>query len=100
MLLGQSIDLEKISEADRVFTTSDGDTITADCYFVCVDRPLGSSWLQESYLKEYMDRKGRLMVDENLRVGGQNNVFAIGDITDVPVSLVLPFLLCRTCVIF
>lgn len=37
-------------------------------------------------MKEYLDRNGRLMVDENFRVGGLKNVFAIGDIADIPVS--------------
>ncbi|KAG0448756.1 hypothetical protein HPP92_027658 [Vanilla planifolia] len=31
-----------------------------------------------------LDKKGLLTVDENLRVKGHDNIFAIGDITDVP----------------
>nr|XP_010927066.1 apoptosis-inducing factor homolog B [Elaeis guineensis] len=84
VLLGQSIDLDSISEADGLYTTSSGEKIRADCHFVCVAKPLGSSWLQESVLKDSLDRKGRVMVDENLRVRGHKNIFAIGDITDVP----------------
>ncbi|KAK8952330.1 hypothetical protein KSP39_PZI003610 [Platanthera zijinensis] len=84
VLLEQSIDAASVSESDREFLTSAGETVTADCYFLCVGKPVGSGWLRESALKEYLDRKGRLMVDENFRVGGLHNIFAIGDITDVP----------------
>ncbi|KAG1364466.1 apoptosis-inducing factor 2 [Cocos nucifera] len=84
VLLGQSIDLDSVSEADGVYTTSAGEKITADCHFVCVAKPLGSSWLQKSVLEDSLDQKGRLLVDENLQVRGHKNIFAIGDITDVP----------------
>ncbi|XP_009418551.2 uncharacterized protein LOC103998722 [Musa acuminata AAA Group] len=84
VLLGHSIDLDAISEGQRSFTTSAGATITADCHFVCAGRPLGSSWLQHTLLKDNLDRFGRLKVDENLRVRGRKNVFAIGDVVDLP----------------
>lgn len=84
VLLGQSINMDSSSEDEGVYTTSSGEKITADCHFICVGKPLGSSWLRESFLKEFVDKRGQLMVDENLRVRGQKNVFAIGDITDVP----------------
>ncbi|XP_042413528.1 ferroptosis suppressor protein 1-like [Zingiber officinale] len=84
VLLEQSVDLNAISEADGVYTTSSGEKIAADCHFVCIGKPLGSSWLHESMLKDSLDKKGRLMVDEYLRVKGQRNIFAVGDITDVP----------------
>ncbi|RZR73197.1 hypothetical protein BHM03_00021292 [Ensete ventricosum] len=84
VLLGQSVDLNSISEADGVYMTSAGKQITADCHFVCIAKPLGSSWLQNSVLKDCLNEKGRLMVDECFRVRGRSNIFAIGDITDVP----------------
>ena len=86
VLLDQSIDLESISEADRTYTTSAGEIVAADSFFVCLDRPVATLWLRESVLKERINHNGRLMVDENLRVVGQKNIFAIGDITDIPVS--------------
>nr|CAB3445601.1 unnamed protein product [Digitaria exilis] len=46
--------------------------------------PLSSSWLHDTILKESLDSKGRVMVEKDLRVKGYNNVFAIGDITDIP----------------
>ncbi|KAI0507732.1 hypothetical protein KFK09_013860 [Dendrobium nobile] len=84
VLLEQSIDVESISESDREFQTSAGEIVRADSYFLCVGKPIGSAWLRDSILKEYLDRNGRLMVDENFRVGGLSNIFAIGDITDIP----------------
>lgn len=87
VLLSQSVDLDSMSEVERVYTTSGGEQIRADSHFICVGKPLGSSWLRESILKECLDRRGQLTVDENLRLRGRKNIFAIGDITDVPVSL-------------
>lgn len=84
VILGQTISLDSMSGSERVYTTSGGQKITADCHFVCVGKPLGSSWLQESILKECFDTRGQLMVDENLRVWGKKNIFAIGDITNIP----------------
>ncbi|EMS58571.1 Apoptosis-inducing factor 2 [Triticum urartu] len=84
--LEQSIDLESMSEGDRLYRTSSGIEITADCCFSCLDRPLSSSWIRGSELKDCLDNDGRLMVDVNLRVKGQLNIFAAGDIIDIPVG--------------
>ncbi|XP_065020417.1 uncharacterized protein LOC135645706 [Musa acuminata AAA Group] len=84
VLLEQSIDLDTISEADGIYMTSAGEAIAADCYYVCVNKRLGSSWLRKSMvLKDSLDIYGQLKVDEHLRVKGRNNIFAIGDIIDV-----------------
>ncbi|CAA6660498.1 unnamed protein product [Spirodela intermedia] len=83
VLHGQSVDLSAISESDKVFRTSAGETIHADCFFDCTGTPLGSSWLRETFLRNSLDMHGRLMVDEHLRVRGKQNIFAVGDITDV-----------------
>ena len=82
--LEQLIDLEFMSEGDRLYRTSSGIEITADCYFSCLDRPLSSSWIRGSELEDCLDNDGRLMVDANLRVKGQVNIFAAGDIIDIP----------------
>lgn len=82
--LEQSIHLESMLEGDRVYRTSSGIEITADCHFSCLDRPLSSSWIRNSELKDCLDNDGRLMVDANLRVKGQTNIFAAGDIIDIP----------------
>ncbi|KAJ4720550.1 Apoptosis-inducing factor like [Melia azedarach] len=82
VILEQSIDLKTLS--DGTYETSGGEAIHADCHFMCAGKPMGSSWLSETILKDSLDVRGRLTVDENLRVQGFKNVFAIGDITDIP----------------
>ncbi|KQJ89344.1 apoptosis-inducing factor 2 [Brachypodium distachyon] len=85
VLLDQTVDIGGVVDADRrEFTTSGGETIVADCHFVCTGRPVASGWLRDTFLGEHVDADGRLAVDEHLRVGRTRNVFAIGDITDVP----------------
>ncbi|XP_066327639.1 uncharacterized protein [Miscanthus floridulus] len=84
VLLQQSVDLGSLSDTEKVYKTSGGETVTADCHFVCITRPLSSSWLHDTILKKSMDSKGRVMVEKDLRVKGYNNIFAIGDITDIP----------------
>ncbi|KAJ7948052.1 putative Apoptosis-inducing factor [Quillaja saponaria] len=46
--------------------------------------PLGSAWLKETILKDNLDNHRRVKVDEYLRVKGRKNIFAIGDISDIP----------------
>ncbi|KAF5446326.1 hypothetical protein F2P56_031963 [Juglans regia] len=81
VILNQSVNLNFSS--DGIFQTSAGETITADCHFVCTGKPVGSSWIKETILRDSLDIHERLMVDKHLRVRGRNNIFAIGDITDV-----------------
>ncbi|XP_020102460.1 apoptosis-inducing factor homolog B-like [Ananas comosus] len=83
VLFQQTVDLESISDGQKEFKTSAGKSVTADCHFVCIGRPLASSWLKETILGKSLDEHGRLMVDEKLRVNGQKNIFAIGDITNI-----------------
>ncbi|KAL0299114.1 UNVERIFIED_CONTAM: Ferroptosis suppressor protein 1 [Sesamum radiatum] len=82
VILGQSVNLE--SGSDGTYETSGGETIVADCHFLCAGNPIGSSWLKETILKDCLDDHGRLKVDATLRVKGHSNIFAIGDINDVP----------------
>ncbi|KAI3750790.1 hypothetical protein L2E82_21616 [Cichorium intybus] len=82
VILGQSVDLTSRSD-DNTYKTSDGETIMADCHFKCTSDPIASSWLKDSILKDSLTDSGRLMVDANLRVKGFDNIFAIGDITDI-----------------
>ncbi|KAF7823192.1 apoptosis-inducing factor-like protein A-like [Senna tora] len=84
--LEQSVDLNSVSEGSNInaYRTSAGDSIEADVHFLCIGKPLSSAWLRETLLKDDLDGDGRIKVDENLRVKGRNNIFAIGDITDVP----------------
>lgn len=81
--LQQSIDLDNISVGSKSYVTSRGETIKADCVLLCTGKQPGSAWLSETMLKGNIDGFGRLKVDENLRVKGCKNIFAIGDITDI-----------------
>ncbi|XP_047257479.1 uncharacterized protein LOC107854653 [Capsicum annuum] len=65
----------------EVILGSGGETTVADCHFLCNCTPFGSAWLKETILKD--NGCGRVMVDPSLRINGRNNIFAIGDITDV-----------------
>lgn len=86
VLLEQSVNLDDISYGSKTYQTSTGQSIEADCHFLCTGKTPGSAWLRNTMLKDNLDIQGRLMVDENLRVRGRKNIFAIGDITDIPVS--------------
>ncbi|KAL3649357.1 hypothetical protein CASFOL_005760 [Castilleja foliolosa] len=83
VILGQSVNLNSVP-SNGAYVTSGGETIAADCHFLCTGSPIGSSWLKETLLKDKLDSHGRLMVDDKLRVKGHDNIFAIGDITDIP----------------
>lgn len=84
--LEQSVKLKPCKDGRRVYQTSLGETIVADCNFVCTARSSGSDWLADTELRNDLDFLGKLKVDEYLRVNGRENVFAVGDITNVPVS--------------
>ncbi|WMV31574.1 hypothetical protein MTR67_024959 [Solanum verrucosum] len=86
IILGQSVDVN--SAKDGVYKTSGGQTIDAECHFICIGKPIGSGWLKETVLKGSLDIHGRLMVDSDLKVKGRSNVFGIGDITDIPKTYV------------
>ncbi|KAL3520917.1 hypothetical protein ACH5RR_019066 [Cinchona calisaya] len=81
VILGQSVNLNDTS--DGVYQTSAGETIKADCHFLCVGKQISSTWITKTILGESVDVHGKLMVDANLRVKGRKNVFGIGDITDI-----------------
>ncbi|KAJ4977667.1 hypothetical protein NE237_008447 [Protea cynaroides] len=83
VILGQSVNLDSISDGNGTYQTSGGEIIKADCHFVCAGQRVGSAWLKETILKDMLDMHGRLMVDEDLRLKGWNNIFAVGDITDI-----------------
>lgn len=91
VILGQSVELD--SASNGVYRLSGGETVVADCHFLCTGKPFGTSWLRDTILKDSLDIHGKLQVDSNLRVKGHSNIFAIGDIVDTKVSLSIPFLL-------
>lgn len=85
---GASVNLNSVVEdtSNATYRTPVGDTIEADCHFLCTAKPLSTAWLRETLIKNHLNVVGRIKVDESLRVKGRSNIFAIGDITDVPVS--------------
>lgn len=87
VILNQKVDLDSVVEGGKAYNLSGGETRIADCHFLCVAKPCGSVWLKDSVLKDSLDVRGRVKVDGNLRVIGQKNIFAVGDITDIPVSM-------------
>ncbi|KAI3795873.1 hypothetical protein L1987_38533 [Smallanthus sonchifolius] len=81
--LEQTVNLEDVAEGSKVYKTSAGEIIRADCHFLCTGKPLASSWLKNTILRDSLDDNGSLVVDGNLRVKGCKNIFAIGDITNI-----------------
>ncbi|MCD7461647.1 hypothetical protein HAX54_046730 [Datura stramonium] len=59
--LMQSVDLSNnTSSGNRTYFTSTGETIRADCHFLCTGKPPGSTWLRDTYLNDRIDNFGRL----------------------------------------
>lgn len=96
VIMGQSVELD--SASNGVYRLSGGETVVADCHFLCTGKPFGTSWLKDTILKGSLDVHGKLVVDSNLRVEGFNNIFAIGDIVNTkvsqPISSLLSLLFC------
>ncbi|KAF3790592.1 Apoptosis-inducing factor-like protein [Nymphaea thermarum] len=88
VLFNQQISLEQLDDAQTEFVTSEGAKVRVDCWFNCIGKGLGSSWLTDGILQDCLNERGQLMVDEHLRVAGKKNIFAIGDITDIRVIIV------------
>ncbi|KFK26338.1 hypothetical protein AALP_AA8G234800 [Arabis alpina] len=83
VILNQTVDLNSVSDGNNTYRTSGGETIHANCFFLCIGKPLSSQWLNRTVLKDSLDGQGRVMVDEHLRIKDRSNVFAIGDITNI-----------------
>ncbi|KAH7284588.1 hypothetical protein KP509_34G061300 [Ceratopteris richardii] len=80
--LNEKVNLDGSGSSNR-HTTSSGSSIEADCHFLCVGKKVSSSWMESTFLGESLDEKGRLKVDEYLRVDGHSNIFAAGDVTAI-----------------
>ncbi len=61
----------------------DGNTYSADLIYQAVGMKIDSNWLNNNP-EIIRDEKGSIKVDSSFRVKGSDNIFAIGDITDVP----------------
>ncbi|KAK7342052.1 hypothetical protein VNO80_24994 [Phaseolus coccineus] len=82
--LDQRVNLNGFTDGQKIYRTSIGETIEADCHFSCIGKPLSTAWLKETLLKNDLDSQGRIKVDEKLKVNGRGNIFAVGDITNIP----------------
>ncbi|KAH9303074.1 hypothetical protein KI387_014657, partial [Taxus chinensis] len=81
--LNERVDLNSLTETTTSFSTTSGKTIHADCHFVCIGKKLGTSWFKDSTFGDAVDGQGQIKVDSSLRIQGQSNVFAAGDIINV-----------------
>lgn len=62
--------------------TEDGDELVADIWFRAFGVRPHSEYLDGGSLSDSRDEHGYVRVDEQLRVAGETNVFAIGDVSD------------------
>jgi apoptosis-inducing factor 2 len=62
--------------------TADGDQLVADIWFRAFGVRPQSDYLEGGSLDDRRDESGYVRVDEHLRVVGENQVFAIGDLAD------------------
>ncbi|GII54078.1 NADH dehydrogenase [Planotetraspora thailandica] len=85
VLLGSPLrelpDTPPATYGEIVVTTEAGTKVTADIWFQCFGLTPQTEYLGGT-LAEARDANGYIRVDENLRVAGQDRVFAIGDIGD------------------
>ncbi|KAE8677233.1 kinase family protein [Hibiscus syriacus] len=52
----QAVDLNSTSDGSRIYRTSTGESIKADCHFLCVAKPLATLWLSETIMKTNLDK--------------------------------------------
>ena len=62
--------------------TADGDELVADIWFRAFGVRPHSEYLEGGSLADRRDERGYLRVDEHLRVAGETDVFALGDLSD------------------
>lgn len=65
--------------------TTKGVKVEADMWFFCYGAQVASGYLHGGYA-DLIRGDGTIMVDEYLRVRGTENVYAVGDLTDIPES--------------
>ncbi|GJZ19418.1 FAD/NAD(P)-binding oxidoreductase family protein [Tanacetum coccineum] len=65
--LEQTIILEDVVDGSKLYKTSAGKTIKANCVFLCLGKPLASSWLKNTIVRDSLDANGSMIVDENFK---------------------------------
>lgn len=66
----------------KKFITEKGNEISADLAFLCVGIKPNADFMKK-HMKDKIDERSFIKVDANLRVQGCENIFAIGDITNI-----------------
>jgi NADH dehydrogenase FAD-containing subunit len=67
---------------DGSWSDEKGKRLTADIVYQAVGMSLNSAWLDNSEIEK--TEKGAVKVERDLRVKGFDNIFAIGDVNDIP----------------
>ncbi|MFE1996262.1 NAD(P)/FAD-dependent oxidoreductase [Streptomyces parvulus] len=67
-----------------------GNSLDADVVFWTTGTTPNTVWLRLAGLGHWLDERGRVRVDEYLRVLGQRDTFAIGDVNDVSEAKLSP----------
>ncbi|MFI9729451.1 NAD(P)/FAD-dependent oxidoreductase [Streptomyces sp. NPDC052092] len=67
-----------------------GNSLDADVVFWTTGTTPNTLWLRLAGLGAWLDERGRVTVDEYLRVRGQRDIFAIGDVNDVSEAKLSP----------
>ncbi len=70
------------NEYGELVAKNSNTVINADIVYNCVGVKVNTGWLDGNFTKA-LNSKGQLKVDEFLRVSPYNNVFAIGDCSDI-----------------
>ncbi|KAF2073246.1 hypothetical protein CYY_005443 [Polysphondylium violaceum] len=67
----------------KIYTTDQGTQIEADLVFYCIGNSVNTSILA-THFSNSLDENGRVIVNLSLQIQGHSNIFAIGDITNIP----------------
>lgn len=85
--LGTTLPAAPVTEPGKAGTftvaTAEGDTVEADIWFRAYGTTTNSGYLADGRLTP-LTAQGRVPVTASLNVRGHENVYAVGDITDVP----------------
>ncbi len=78
LLLGRKI----VNFSNGVFISDGGEEIKADMVCMCVGIKPNFEFMKKNFYN-VLNEKGQIIVDEYLRVRGERNIFAAGDVTDI-----------------
>eukprot|EP00027_Filamoeba_sp_ATCC50430_P009220 CAMPEP_0168560460 /NCGR_PEP_ID=MMETSP0413-20121227/11073_1 /TAXON_ID=136452 /ORGANISM="Filamoeba nolandi, Strain NC-AS-23-1" /LENGTH=410 /DNA_ID=CAMNT_0008591765 /DNA_START=79 /DNA_END=1308 /DNA_ORIENTATION=- len=73
-----------ISAQGKQFKTTSGKVIEADLAFLCTGNIPNTDFLKDTELEQHVNAFGYIQVNEYLQIPEHGNVFAAGDVTDIP----------------